>query len=334
MFNPNLNPQSAGEKPPEVFISYARRDLARLEELQFQLAALSVSFWIDHKDIKGSQFFPSEISKAIRQSRLVILLCSEAAQHSLNVRQELMLAWKYQRPCLPLLLERIRYNDQFEYFLEGIQWIEILDLPVNEWMHRVSRALKAIGVGISSSAIELHEADTIRPSTTRPSMQSLRALASFNDCIWPFLMRGSSDYREIGGPPSRQRVYPIGAHLGIAIAAERSGHLLLLDEGTAGTTYCLCPSWFAKETHIEAGLHYLPQSGARYPFFEVSGTPGREELLAIVSDQPFPNDLMPPEGGPPARVLDAQDVESILVHLQSLNPRSWIALATYFDIAR
>ena len=330
MFSPNLDPQSTIEQPPEVFISYARRDLARLEELQFQLATLRVSFWIDHKDIQGSQFFPSEISKAIKQSRLVILLCSEAAQRSPNVRQELMLAWKYRRPYLPLLLERISFNDQFEYFLEGIQWIEILDLPVDKWMPRVSRALKSIGVGMSSSLVELHVAD-VRPSTTPPSMQSLRTLASFNDSIWPFLAQA---YRDIGEVPGEQRRYRIGSPLGIAIKSERAGHLLLLDEGTAGNTYCLCPSRFAPNTRIEKGWNYLPQLEARHPYFEVSGKPGREELLAIITDEPFPQDWAPPETGPPARVLNAQDVKLILAHIQSLDPTNWIALATYFDIVR
>jgi hypothetical protein len=334
VFSPSVNPQSRIEQPPEVFISYARRDLASLEELQTQLVALKVSFWVDHNDIEGGQFFPSEISKAIKQSRLVILLCSEAAQRSPNVRQELMLSWKYQRPCLPLLLERINFNDQFEYFLEGIQWIEILDSPISEWMPEVARALKTIGVGMASSVPDLHDADTVPPLTTRPNLESLRRLARFNDSIWPFLAETHRAERDIGELPSKRRVYRIGSELGIAINVDRSGHLLLLDEGTEGKTYCLCPSWFASDTRVDTGLNYLPQFHARHPFFEVSGKPGREELLAIITDEPFPHDLMPPEAGSPARVLNAQDVESILAHLHSLNPTNWTALATYFDIAR
>lgn len=332
MFSPSVNPQSTLEQPPEVFISYARRDLARLEELQTQLAALKVSFWVDHKDIEGGHFFPSEISKAIKQSHLVILLCSEAAQRSPNVRQELMLAWKYQRPCLPLLLQRISFNDQFEYFLEGIQWIEIFNSPISEWVPRVARALKSIGIRISSGAIELHDTNIVQPSTTRPNLESLRRLARLNDSIWPFQAEPNQTYRDLGALPSKQRAYQIGSQLGIAINVERAGHLLLLDEGTEGKTYCLCPSWFAPNTRVEAGLNYLPQFHARYPSFEVSGKPGREELLAIITNEPFPQDLMSLEADSPARILKAQDVELILAHVQSLNPTNWIALATYFDI--
>ena len=185
---------------------------------------------------------------------------------------------------------------------------------------------------MASSAVELHDTDTVRPSTTQPNLESLRRLARFNDAIWPFLADTTRAERDIGALPSKRRVYRIGSELGIAINVERTGHLLLLDEGTEGKIYCLCPSWFAPNTRIDTGLNYLPQFHARHPFFEVSGKPGREELLAIITDERFPYDLMPPETGSPARILKAQDVASILAHLHNLNPTDWIALATYFDI--
>ena len=75
---------------------------------------------------------------------------------SRNVKQEIQLAWKYQRPYVPLLLEHTEFPDDVTYWLEGWQWIEVLDRPNAEWFPELLRAINSRGVGVSA-AIELAE---------------------------------------------------------------------------------------------------------------------------------------------------------------------------------
>jgi hypothetical protein len=118
----------------------------------------------------------------------------------------------------------------------------------------------------------------------------------------------------------------------LAIELETSGHLLLLDEGPEQILYCLCPSRFAPETTLPIGRSYLPQTGSRYDAFVVSGKPGREDLVAIISEQPLVKDWLPADERLPAKTLSEADVAQLLQTLQQLPATSWIALSTYFDV--
>ena len=129
-----------------------------------------------------------------------------------------------------------------------------------------------------------------------------------------------------------QHGHRLGNRVCLAIESDRAGHLLLLDEGTSGKIYCLCPSVFAPETRLPGGRTYLPQQGSRYDAFEVSGRPGREHLLAILTDEPLGLDWMPNDPNVPARVLSPADIDKLLDRLRDLEADRWTALSTYFDV--
>jgi hypothetical protein len=287
--------QPTARPSPEAFISYARRDYDKGRRITDQPTSLGVDFWLDQQTIEGGANYVLAIVRGIKLSCVTILMCSNAALRSRNVNQEIMLAWKYARPYLPLLLEPVDFSDQVEYFLAGCQW----------------------------------------PAQIRADLTSLRALASFNNRIWPIAadrITSNRQRRETSRDLGAQHRHKIGSNLGLAIEAERAGYLLLIDEGPEGIIYCLSPSWFAPDKHIRKGMNYLPQAGAPYESFQVSGKPGREQLLAVITDEPLDLDWMPPDQHLPARVLNAQDVELLLIQLRQLNPATWVALATYFDV--
>jgi hypothetical protein len=77
----------------------------------------------------------------------------------------------------------------------------------------------------------------------------------------------------------------------------------------------------------------LPQAGSRYESFVVTGKPGREHLLAIVSDEPLGLDWTTSDPvKEPARVLKQADIDVLLVRLRNWGGDKWMALSTYFDV--
>jgi hypothetical protein len=72
--------------------------------------------------------------------------------------------------------------------------------------------------------------------------------------------------------------------------------------------------------------------GSRYDSFVVTGKPGREHLLAIVTGEPLGLDWLPTEPKVPARVLIQADVDTLLARLRGLAGDRWAALSTYFDV--
>ena len=131
-----MNPASNAGKA-DVFVSYASRDVDRVVSIVKQLESAGVTVWRDRERILGGDNYGPEIVEAIERSKVLMLMCSAASMRSRNVKQEIQVAWHYGRPYLPLLLDGTlgrSYPKQVQYWLEGCQWIDVLDRPPPEWL--------------------------------------------------------------------------------------------------------------------------------------------------------------------------------------------------------
>lgn len=79
----------------------------------------------------------------------------------------------------------------------------------------------------------------------------------------------------------------LGSNIRFEVNLENAGYLLLLDKGTSGKVYCLCPSGYAPEPQVPAGLTVLPQSCSSRKSIKVTGNLGLEQLVAVIAkDKP------------------------------------------------
>jgi hypothetical protein len=256
----NAMPKRFATSGTDIFISYSSSDAGRVLPLADQLERAGMSVWLDRRKIPGAAIYGPEIVRAIRECRLFALICSDAAVRSRNVNQEILLAWKYEKPCVPLLLAPISFPEQIEYWVEGRQWIEILSHPPEVWLPRVQESLRAAINSTPDLQNDRQNKTSDKPILRDRGLADLRAQAGFTDRIWPLSAEharaGASDkvFRGMGAPQEHaRRAHRIGSRVSLAIELEREGHLLLLDEGPEGLVYCLCPSWFAPETRLFAG---------------------------------------------------------------------------------
>ena len=130
---------------PYVFISYASVDRDRVLSLVGALRESGIPAWVDQADITGGVSYGPEITAGIKESRALVLMCSAASLASRNVAQEIQLAWRFDRPILPLLLEPVSFPDNLVYWLEGAQWIETFGDGQSDWLRRLRQALAQRG---------------------------------------------------------------------------------------------------------------------------------------------------------------------------------------------
>src|SRR3712207_80400 len=114
---------------PYVFLSYASADRERALAIADRLEQDGVRVWVDRSSIAGGSSWGREIVEGIKGCSALLILCTKAALASRNVRQEIQLAWRYERAYVPLLLEPVTFPEDVQYFLEGWQWVEALDQP-------------------------------------------------------------------------------------------------------------------------------------------------------------------------------------------------------------
>lgn len=119
---------------PYIFLAYASRDRAGALVLADRLEAAGVRAWIDREAIPGGTSWSSEIVEGIAHCATLVILCTPTAMESRNVRQEIQLAWCYERAYVPLLVQKVAFPEQVQYFLESFPSVELLDRPHATWL--------------------------------------------------------------------------------------------------------------------------------------------------------------------------------------------------------
>ena len=187
---------------PEVFISYSSSDRARVLTIADQLQSAGIRFWLDRHKIDGGMWWAEEIVRGIKSCKVLMLMCSDPAMRSRAVKQEIQLAWKYGLVYLPLLLTPTHFPEQLQFFLEGCQWIDVVDSPSEQWLTPVLRALVQAGVECSGAGpANLETKLFIQPTRPDPGLEGLRSVAKFTDRIWPLVVEDELS------PPSRHTLY-------------------------------------------------------------------------------------------------------------------------------
>lgn len=313
-----------------VFISYASEDSVRVQEITARLTSAGARAWVDKEKLAGGSVWAEELVRAIKNASVVMLMCSDAAMRSWAVKQEIQVAGEAGKVLLPVLLEHTNYPAQLEFFLAGRQWVEVLDRPESEWLPTMLAALERVA--------QLEGKDRDSPSADIWTLDGLRRAARLTDQIWPIRAErlqqqlASPKVRGLGAPQEGvEHGFRIGDRVRLAIESDRDGYLLLLDQGPEEILYCLCPSQFAPDMRLNRGLTILPQPTSPYDAFVLSGKPGSEQLLAIISDTPLQMNW-DRTSRIPAHVLNDADVAALMQQLGNMGANRWVALSTYFDI--
>jgi hypothetical protein len=127
--------RAAAPPPRHVFLSYARPDAEYVEKLKAALVETGIEVWIDLGIDFGEQWF-TQIDGAIRACSAFVLIMSPSSQTSEWTQKEILLAKRYHKPVLPLLLE----GDAHPIVID-LQWADVWGgrLPDADFHRRLGR---------------------------------------------------------------------------------------------------------------------------------------------------------------------------------------------------
>src|ERR1700733_16304943 len=106
----------------EIFISYRRADRAWARLLHAQLQAEGVEAWYDAQ-VGAGQDWRSATAKALKASRIFVLLFSSNAAQSSDIAKELAAAVFEKKLIIPVRLENVAPSGAFLYELASRNWI-------------------------------------------------------------------------------------------------------------------------------------------------------------------------------------------------------------------
>jgi hypothetical protein len=146
----------------DVFISHSTRDKAISDAICAALESDGLRCWVAPRDVQPGKPFAGEITRAIQQSKAMVLVFSAHSNNSEQVLREVQLAVTAHLHIIQFRIEDVGLNDDLKYYLSTPHWLDALTPPLEMHLRSLTIAVQKL----------LHPTE-VEPSETavKPSME-------------------------------------------------------------------------------------------------------------------------------------------------------------------
>jgi len=128
----------------DVFISHSAQDKAVSDAVCAALERGAVRCWIAPSDVQPGRSFAGEITRAIQQSKAMVLIFSANSNNSQQVLREVQLAVSSHLHIIQLRIEDVRPNDDLTYFISTPHWLDALTPPLEHHLDALADTILKI----------------------------------------------------------------------------------------------------------------------------------------------------------------------------------------------
>ena len=166
----------------DVFISHATIDKAVSDAVCAALENGGIRCWVAPRDVQPGRSFAGEITRAIQESKIMVLIFSAHSNNSEQVLREVQLAVKARLHIIQFRIEDVHLNDDLEYFLSTPHWLDALTPPLENHLRKLEGSIKKL-LDVASESPEAKE------GTSRVRVPQAREQHSRK--VWPWILGGA-----------------------------------------------------------------------------------------------------------------------------------------------
>ena len=100
-----------------AFISYSTKNQSSADAMRDLLNKKGIRTWMAPGDIPAGSKYAQVINRAVKECACLVLMLSDDAQNSVWVAKEVERAVNYRRPIIPVKIEDVVLNDEFELYI-------------------------------------------------------------------------------------------------------------------------------------------------------------------------------------------------------------------------
>jgi hypothetical protein len=134
----------------DVFISYSDKDRSEVERICTYLENYGIKCFIAFRDIPITAVWAGEITEAVEQCKLMLIIYSENSNNSKQVDREIELCSEADKPMLIFRLTNLDYNKTKKYYLKNINHLNAFPDPKKKY----SELLKTIQIIINNDVVK------------------------------------------------------------------------------------------------------------------------------------------------------------------------------------
>jgi TIR domain-containing protein len=128
----------------DVYISYSHVDKAAADAACATLERAGIRCWIAPRDITPGDEWSASIIKAIDQCSAMVLIFSQNANNSRQIRREVERAITVGIPLVPVRIEDVVPTESLAYFMGTVHWLDAMTPPFENHLVKLADALKAL----------------------------------------------------------------------------------------------------------------------------------------------------------------------------------------------
>lgn len=114
-----------------VFISYSTKNQEDANAVRYYLEKNGVDTWMAPYDIPPGDTYARIINQAIKNCSCCVLILSNASQQSIWVPREIERVINYHKILIPISIENVILNDEFEFYISTNQIVNVGKLNAN-----------------------------------------------------------------------------------------------------------------------------------------------------------------------------------------------------------
>jgi hypothetical protein len=154
------------------------------------LESVAIRCWIAPRDVMPGRSYSGEITRAIQQCKVLVLIFSGDSNSSQQVLREVQLAANSRLHIVQFRIDPAVPNDDLEYYLSGPHWLDALTPPLQDHLERLKTSIKALlflpGDATANKATPVAQAQEPRP-TMAPSPSSPAAASVPPSNAWKWV---------------------------------------------------------------------------------------------------------------------------------------------------
>ncbi len=136
----------------KIFISYSSSNKETADEVCSALETAGIRCWIAPRNIDFGRAYPEAVLEAIKNSSLVVLVFSAAADNSIQIRNEIERAVSHGIPILVYRIEDVRPTKSLEFLVSSFHWLNaIVGDPEDHLSELVEASTKILRVRPNAS---------------------------------------------------------------------------------------------------------------------------------------------------------------------------------------
>lgn len=155
----------------DVFISHSAHNREVADAICEALEKTGIRCWVAPRDVRPGRSFPGEITRAIQQSKVMVMVFSSHSNNSEQVLREIQLATDSRLVIMRFRIEDVALTDDLRYFLSSPHFLDALTPPLSKHIDRLQLAIKELldqSVEVTGKDVAAEDVTVAAPPTVTP----------------------------------------------------------------------------------------------------------------------------------------------------------------------